>query len=693
MNGRKRFGKYVLLTETGHCGLGVEYRAALLGSAGLERLVTLLRLHDPLAANADIVAALTQRVRGVIRMFHTDIVRTLTVGRVGGACYVAHELLEGRTLKDLLNRCRERNETLPARHALLIASTACAALEYAHSRSFEDGERVFHGLLTPANVMVTYDGDVRLRGFGYWNAHLRDAGALTEDELPYLAPEQRSSGRVTARADVYTVGSLVFDAVMGRTPWPDMTASDIDISSVELANVLRRSLDLDPERRYPEMAELRKTLDALLFAGEASAARHDFSQFLREIFRDDIERESRAIKAERTADYFEYLLDIQTSLSTAGRRVARPRRETPPPALPSIPVEAPAARVSTKPPEIILPRETPPTPVPPKTVTSGETPPESAKPQEAEIPIVVDSMPETTQFEMLPSAPEIMPAPPRTPTPLPSPAVGETPPEPATPEEAVILTNVDSSSETTRFEPLPPAPEFVPAPPALSVPPAGVTVSEATSKDVKPRTEEISHAPSVTQAEKITPATRERDDVKTTGAWPAEAPPVEKQRVIEVREAPVARPPSTEDRPRTADRVALGASMPRTVAERRPPIRPSKEGVMVFAAKSQAPKRPSAIVLILAAVVLLAGLISAVLVLQSRSKTPEAPTTTLSAEQIESGRRARELEEQERRVRELEEQKRELLRQMEEENATRAEPEARRNREPRARPTRPEPSR
>jgi serine/threonine protein kinase len=100
----------------------------------------------------------------------------LGVGKAGSPYYISYEPIEGKSLKLVLQRCRRDGFPFPVSHALLIASKICSALEHAHARKAKDGRRHLHGLLSPADVLVSYDGDVYVRGFGSFFPGLVTAG-------------------------------------------------------------------------------------------------------------------------------------------------------------------------------------------------------------------------------------------------------------------------------------------------------------------------------------------------------------------------------------------------------------------------------------------------------------------------------------------------------------------------------------
>ncbi|HET7747369.1 MAG TPA: protein kinase, partial [Vicinamibacteria bacterium] len=213
---KEKFGKFVLLEEVETSGLGSEYRAAKLGTAGLEKIASVLVLKPALSANADGVKVLMDQVKHAAQLQNPNIQKTLGIGKVDTSYYISYEFLEAKSLKAVFQRCRQDGFPLSVDHALLITSKVCGALEYAHGRKAEDGTRYYHGLVTPGNVLVSYEGEVRVRGFGYWPARIRDLGGVSEDEMLYLAPEQVASGKADAKSDTFSAGALLFEMLTGQ---------------------------------------------------------------------------------------------------------------------------------------------------------------------------------------------------------------------------------------------------------------------------------------------------------------------------------------------------------------------------------------------------------------------------------------------------------------------------------------------
>jgi len=212
---KEKFGKFILFEELDSGGLGTEYRAAKLGATGLEKIVSVLRLSPAVSANVEIAKAVMEQAKVAAQLQNPNITRIYGIGKVDSAYYVSTEFIEGKNLKQIFERCRHDAFPFSIDHGLLIASKICTALEYSHGRKMDPGVRYFHGLLCPRNVLVSYEGEVRVRGFGNWLARVRDTGALQDEDLRYLAPEQLA-GSGDFRSDVFAVGAVLWETLTGQ---------------------------------------------------------------------------------------------------------------------------------------------------------------------------------------------------------------------------------------------------------------------------------------------------------------------------------------------------------------------------------------------------------------------------------------------------------------------------------------------
>lgn len=399
---REKFGRLVLLEETETGPLGHEYRAARLGPAGLDRLVSVLCFAPAVSSHAAATKRLMDEARLAARLQSPGLLRVLGIGRVEQTFYVSTELVEGRTLAAILGRCSHDSFPFAADHALMVASRAASALEYLHSKKDDTGRALFHGLLAPSRLVVAFDGEVKIKGLGLWPA-LADTSLLPAGERARLAPEQ-ADGAGDARSDVYALGLVMLEALSGCAPAGDpLEALQVArVASVSgessplpkpLAELVSRALAHDPTGRFATVAEMRKAIDMLLFSGDFTPTTFDLAFFMHTLFRDEMEREARAIEEARRADYREFIEERPAAPATppAPATVAAPpiatastALEPPAPAPPAPAAAVPALAVPTPVTTPVVPTPAVPTPVPTPTPPAAAAP---ARPVAAAAPL------------------------------------------------------------------------------------------------------------------------------------------------------------------------------------------------------------------------------------------------------------------------------------------------------------------
>jgi serine/threonine protein kinase len=257
-------GRYRLLEEIGQGGMGRVFRAR---DTILDRDVAVKVVdHGPGVGDAYV-----REARAAARLAHPGIVRVLDTGDDEGHGFVVMDLVAGRTLADVLF---ERGALSPTT-AVEIGAQVADALEHAHSRG------VVHCDVKPQNVVMGSHGRPRLIDFGIARAESLTGQANTRTirgSAPYLAPEQLTGGAVDARADVYSLGTVLYEMVTGRPPFEGATIAAILSQRLigdpprprsldpripaSLERVILKALARDPDRRYPTAGALRDALRA-----------------------------------------------------------------------------------------------------------------------------------------------------------------------------------------------------------------------------------------------------------------------------------------------------------------------------------------------------------------------------------------------------------------------------------------------
>jgi serine/threonine protein kinase len=300
-------GKFKLIAELGRGGMSEVYLAVIAGPAGFNKLVVVKLIKGELAEDPDFISMFLEEARLSARLSHPNVVQTNEVGEFGGRYYIAMEYLEGQAYSRILHRLG-RDRGLPLGMSLRILTEVLQGLHYAHELADFDGAPlgVVHRDVTPHNVFVTYDGQVKVVDFGIAKAmnssHETRTGML-KGKVGYMAPEQAKGERVDRRADIFSVGVMLWEAAVGKRLWKGLNevqilhqllAGDIpspramrpDISQ-PLEQIIMKAVAVDRDRRHSSALELMGELEELMDSGSERATLREVGRLLTSTFEDE----------------------------------------------------------------------------------------------------------------------------------------------------------------------------------------------------------------------------------------------------------------------------------------------------------------------------------------------------------------------------------------------------------------------
>jgi serine/threonine-protein kinase len=278
-----RLGDYHLLHKIAQGGMGTVFLARRRG-AGFEKTFAIKCMLDSLADDHEARAMFIDEARLAARLTHPNIAQIHDFGVIDDNYYIAMEHIPGEDLRTILARLRERKLRIPVAVAVRIMLDLCAGLGYAHNLS-EAGVPlgIIHRDISPSNIMVSYQGAVKLLDFGIARASSRlsttQSGAL-RGKLSYLSPEQINHAPLDARADVFTLGLTFYLLVTQQHPFrrPSGAATIYAITNddlpdprqfrpnlpAEVVDILTRALERDREHRFRSADEMGTALQAAL---------------------------------------------------------------------------------------------------------------------------------------------------------------------------------------------------------------------------------------------------------------------------------------------------------------------------------------------------------------------------------------------------------------------------------------------
>ncbi len=233
----RELGKYHLIAQLARGGMGDVYLAAAQGPGGFNKLLAVKELKADLSDDENYVAMFLEEARLAARLIHPNIVQTNEVGSEGNHHFMVMEYLDGRSLHRIEKRLGQPGSFTVGAHLRVIAD-ALLGLHHAHELRDFDGEPldIVHRDVSPLNVFVTFDGQVKVLDFGIAKAvdsSLKTETGVLKGRVAYMAPEHAWGAKVDRRADVYAIGVMIWEAAARRRLWPGMP--DVEI----LARIFR----------------------------------------------------------------------------------------------------------------------------------------------------------------------------------------------------------------------------------------------------------------------------------------------------------------------------------------------------------------------------------------------------------------------------------------------------------------------
>jgi serine/threonine protein kinase len=304
------FGKYILLDRINSGGMAEVYRAKVTGVEQFERLLAIKCMLPKLAEDESFTTMFVDEAKLASQLNHANIVHIYELGSTDGQLYIAMELVNGRDLRHVVKTAYARGQRLPVAFAAYVVAKAAEGLAFAHERPGVDGLplNIVHRDVSPQNILVSYDGEVKVVDFGIAKAEQRAtetrAGVL-KGKFAYMAPEQVAGKKVDARADIFALGTVLFEALTGQK----LFAGESDLSlltkvrNCELPNfqqvlpdgqedliaVLGGCLQLKPKARFQSASDVAAGLNPLLISERKIFGARDAKEFMHALYAAEIE--------------------------------------------------------------------------------------------------------------------------------------------------------------------------------------------------------------------------------------------------------------------------------------------------------------------------------------------------------------------------------------------------------------------
>jgi len=306
----ERLGRYTVLKHLASGGMADVLIGRTDGIEGFERHVVLKRIRAENARDQRFIQMFLDEARVAAGLHHQNIVQVFDIGESSGEYFFAMEYIHGEDLRKLLSAVSKTRTHMPLGYVCAILSAAAAGLHYAHERRAPDKRplNIVHRDVSPSNILIGYDGAVKLVDFGIAKASTRTvetrSGSL-KGKVSYMSPEQCKGEEIDRRSDVYALGVLLYELatttrlfkgdndylmmdaiVQGKVPLPRVRRPDLPN---DLSSIIMRALEKDRTRRYQTADELRIALDQFAVKHGLTASTSAIATYMNKMFGERIE--------------------------------------------------------------------------------------------------------------------------------------------------------------------------------------------------------------------------------------------------------------------------------------------------------------------------------------------------------------------------------------------------------------------
>ncbi|WP_257463291.1 serine/threonine-protein kinase [Archangium lipolyticum] len=301
------FGKYVLIKRLAMGGMAELFLAQ---APPRSELVVIKRILPYLTEEPEFVQMFLDEARIAAQLHHPNIVQVFELGKIGDSIFIAMEYVEGADLRRILAEETKFTAAVPYAVASRICAQVAAGLDYAHNSKGVDGRPLglIHRDVSPQNVMVAYDGSVKLVDFGIAKAEAlaeRSKPGVIKGKFLYLSPEAVMQERLDHRADIFALGTMLYEITTGRSPFSRPTTEAIlygirfetpspphlirDDYPQELSRIVMKCLAKDRAQRYQRASQVQADLEALLASGSMRGS-DDVAAYIARLLGEEEER-------------------------------------------------------------------------------------------------------------------------------------------------------------------------------------------------------------------------------------------------------------------------------------------------------------------------------------------------------------------------------------------------------------------
>ncbi len=295
---------YEMTRKIADGGMGIVYEAIQRGAGQFKKIVAVKLIREEYSAIEEFQKNFIGEARLVADLIHTNIVQTYHLGQTGGQYFMVMEFVNGANLEQFIEKHRTTGMTVPIDLAAFIISRIARGLAYAHGKRDAEGRRlnIVHRDIGPKNIMIAYEGDVKLTDFGIAKAldlMYNEEGKVIAGKDEYLSPEQASYAVTDERADLFPLGIVLTEVLLGRNIFrsPDRLESRRNILSMpipkfstlrpdideKLEAIIQKALQRDRDKRYQTAYDMLNDLELYLYSDRYGPTNEKLGVYIKQL--------------------------------------------------------------------------------------------------------------------------------------------------------------------------------------------------------------------------------------------------------------------------------------------------------------------------------------------------------------------------------------------------------------------------
>ena len=298
--------QYDMVRKIAEGGMGIVFEALQRGAGNFRKAVAVKLIREEFSSIPAFQKNFIGEARLVADLIHSNIVQTYHLGHAGGQYFMVMEYVRGVNLEQFIERHLALHQPIPVDIAAFIVSRVARGLSYAHEKADQQGRPlgIVHRDIGPKNILLSYEGDVKLTDFGIAKAldlMYNEEGKVIAGKDEYLSPEQASYAITDHRADLFPLGIVLTELLLGKNIFraPDPLQSRRNILTLRLPRfrelradiddrleaIIQRALQRDRDRRYASAFEMLTDLELYLYSDRYGPTHEKLAVYLRDLMR------------------------------------------------------------------------------------------------------------------------------------------------------------------------------------------------------------------------------------------------------------------------------------------------------------------------------------------------------------------------------------------------------------------------